>query len=220
MKKYVSYLRVSTKKQGLGLEAQRKDVNELIGQENIVKEFQEKETGTNKKHRPVLEEAINYCKENGYNLVVAKIDRLTRDVEFLYRVHREMKESKLDIKFADMPNADMFVVGIMGMVAQWESDRISERTRAALAHVPAHKKGKCMKDKNHRDYNKVREASLSAIREKSDNNPNKRKAKAFVSRLKEENMSLRDMAEELNDNGFVTARGKKFSAMQVSRLLK
>jgi len=221
MKTYVSYLRVSTKKQGLGIDAQRRDVNDLVGSDNIVKEFVEQETGTNKRNRPVLEEAIEYCKKNGYDLVVAKIDRLTRNVEFLYRIHREMQDAKLEIKFADFPEADMFVVGIMGLVAQKEADMISKRTKDALRNVPKEKKGNpVLRDKSDPRYRKIQANKVEAIREKSNNNSNNRKAKAYIGELRSKGMSYRSIADELNRSGFVTARGKEFSSIQVSRLVK
>lgn len=219
MKKYVSYLRVSTKKQGMGIEAQRQDVNSLVGSSNIVKEFSEKETGTGKRERPILNEAIDYCKDNGFDLVVAKIDRLTRNVEFLYKIFREMEQSNIKILFADMPNADKFVIGIMAMVAEWESQRNGERTKAALAHVPSYKKGKVMKDKNHEAYDRIKQKRLQAIKEKKENNPNNLRAKAMIELLSKNGYSNRQIAEQLNNNGYKTARGKKFTNVQVGRLM-
>ena len=132
--KFVSYLRVSTKRQGesgLGVEAQRVAVDAFLngGNWKLVKEFVEVESGKHDHNRPALHKALDACKAYGATLVIAKIDRLSRDAHFLLGLQ------KAGVKFiaADMPEANEMVVGIMALVAQAERRMISERTRAALA---------------------------------------------------------------------------------------
>lgn len=134
---FVSYLRVSTARQGqsgLGLEAQRKAVSDYLngGRWTLVEEFVEVETGR-KSDRPKLGEALAACRLHGATLVVAKIDRLSRDAGFLINLQ------KSEVKFvaADNPHVNEMVVGILAIVADWEAKVISQRTREALAAARA-----------------------------------------------------------------------------------
>src|SRR5208282_3363947 len=134
-KKYVSYLRVSTARQGesgLGLEAQRSAVINFvrsIGTEaEIVKEFVEVESGK-RSDRPVLAEAINFCKESGAILLVAKLCRLSRNLHFI----TTLQNSKIEFCAADNPHATPFLIHILASVAEFERNQISSRTKEALA---------------------------------------------------------------------------------------
>ena len=136
--KFVSYLRVSTKRQGesgLGLEAQRKAVSDFLngGNWQLVEELVEVESGKHDHNRPALHKALEACKVYGATLVIAKLDRLSRDAHFLLGLQ------KAGVKFvaADMPEANEMVVGIMALVAQAERRMISERTKAALQAAKA-----------------------------------------------------------------------------------
>src|SRR5215467_6708163 len=131
--KWVSYLRVSTDRQGksgLGIEAQRNAVSEYLngGNWSLVKEFVEVESGKNT-DRPKLAEAIKACRVYGAKLVIAKLDRLSRDAHFLLG----LEQAGVDFVCADMPNANRLTVGIMAMVADEERRMISKRTKDALA---------------------------------------------------------------------------------------
>src|SRR5918994_831 len=135
--RYVSYLRVSTDRQGrsgLGLEAQRKAVEDFLngGRWQLLSEFVEVESGK-REDRPKLAEALALCRLHGATLVIAKLDRLSRDAHFLLGLQ------KAGVRFvaADMPEANEMVVGIMAVVAQAERRMISERTKAALAAAKA-----------------------------------------------------------------------------------
>src|SRR6516164_2276317 len=130
--KFVAYYRVSTQKQGrsgLGLEAQRQAVAEFLngGDWKIVAELTEVESGK-KSDRPELVKALAMCRLHGARLVIAKLDRLSRNAHFLFG----LQEAGVDFVAADMPNANQLTVGIMAVVAQDEAKRISERTKAAL----------------------------------------------------------------------------------------
>lgn len=135
--KFVSYLRVSTEKQGksgLGLEAQRAAVSQYLngGDWELVEEVVEIESGR-KNQRPALEKARRLCNAIGATLVVAKFDRLSRDAYFLLG----MQKSGVKFVAADNPNVDEITVGILAMVAQQEAKAISQRTKAALAAAKA-----------------------------------------------------------------------------------
>ena len=132
MKKYVVYLRVSTTKQGargLGIDAQRKMCNDFIARNNgtMEQEFLDVESGTHR-DRKGLWSAIDYCKANDCALVVAKLDRLCRDVEFCFKVIN----TGIEIHFTDMPILNTMILGVFASVAQYERELISSRTKAAL----------------------------------------------------------------------------------------
>jgi len=132
-KKYVTYLRVSTQKQGrsgLGLEAQRKMCADFIAHNNgtMEQEFVDVESGTHR-DRKGLWQAIDYCKANNLPLVIAKLDRLARDVEFTFRVIN----TGIDIHFTDMPQVNTMILGVFAAVAQYERELTSDRTKKALA---------------------------------------------------------------------------------------
>ena len=102
--KFIAYYRVSTKRQGdsqLGLKAQKQSVEQFISPELIDKEFVEIETGTNKKYRPILNEALELCKKYDATLIIAKLDRLTRNVAFV----SSLIDSKVKFKAVDNPHA-------------------------------------------------------------------------------------------------------------------
>lgn len=133
MKQFVVYIRVSTRKQGesgLGLESQRKICGDFItsqGGEKVA-EFKDVESGTHR-DRKGLADAISYCKKNGYALVIAKLDRLARDVEFCFKV----VNTGIEIHFCDMPQINTLLLGVFASVAQYERELTSDRTRKALA---------------------------------------------------------------------------------------
>ena len=136
--KWISYLRVSTDRQGksgLGLEAQRASVADYLngGHWKLIKEFVEVESGKRADDRPKLEAAFAACRLHGAKLVIAKIDRLSRDAHFLLGLDK----AGVDFVAADMPNANRLTVGIMAMVAEEERRMISARTKAALAAAKA-----------------------------------------------------------------------------------
>lgn len=133
--KYVIYLRVSTKRQGssgLGLEAQRKMCTDLIEREGgeLVREFQDIESGKSRT-RPGLWNAIDFCKAQGCTLVIAKLDRLARDVEFTFKVIG----TGIQIRFVDMPVMNTMILGVFASVAQYERELIMQRTKGALDSI-------------------------------------------------------------------------------------
>jgi DNA invertase Pin-like site-specific DNA recombinase len=132
-RKYVGYYRVSTQRQGrsgLGLEAQRSAVHTFLngGSWDLISEFTEIESGK-VNDRPELQKALAACRVHGATLVIAKLDRLSRDAHFLLGLDK----AGVDFVAADMPNANRLTVGIMALVAQQEREAISARTKAALA---------------------------------------------------------------------------------------
>jgi DNA invertase Pin-like site-specific DNA recombinase len=134
-KKFIGYYRVSRDSQGIdgyGMTSQRDIVRRFIDGQNGVleKDFSEVESGKfSDSQRPQLSAALDFAKKNKATLVIAKLDRLARNAEFLL----SLQNSGADFVCCDCPNADKFTVGILALVAQRERELISERTRLGLA---------------------------------------------------------------------------------------
>lgn len=213
MKQYIAYLRVSTKgqeKSGLGLEAQRAIIKHYTGLEEsvIVREVIEAESGKDISNRPGLKNAIQECETFGYTLIVAKLDRLSRNVEHIFRIHNILGDL---FRSCDLPTTDSLTLSIFAGLAQREREIISIRTKQALAA----KKAKGDKLGTIKNLNREgRIAGIKAIREKA--NSKNKMAKSFVSKCK--GMTLEAIAAELNNNGFRTSRGKLFHKTTVLRL--
>lgn len=132
-RQYISYLRVSTQKQGaegLGISAQRSMCEQFVRSKGgeIVKEFLDVESGKSRT-RAELWQAIEFAKANNVPLVIAKLDRLARDVEFTFKV----MNTGIEIHFTDMPVVNTMILGVFASVAQYERELISARTKAAFA---------------------------------------------------------------------------------------
>ena len=219
--KWISYLRVSTGRQGrsgLGLEGQRKAVDDFLngGSWHLVKEFVEVESGKKTdRQRPVLAEAIKACRLYGAKLVIAKLDRLSRNAHFLLG----LKEAGVDFVCADMPSANRLTVGIMAMVAEEEGRMISERTKAALA--AARRRGVQLGG-----YNKDPKLTVKARKTGQETNRAKAAARATdlapaIAELQAAGAtSLRAIAAGLNERGIPTARGGAWTATQVMRVME
>jgi len=211
--KYIAYYRVSTKKQGesqLGLKAQVQAVTRFISPELLFKSFTEIETGTSKKYRPILNEAIELCKKHDATLIIAKLDRLARNVSFV----SSLMDSGIKFKAVDMPQANELTIHIMSAIAQHEAKAISTRVKEGLAQSDK-------KLGNPQNLTlEAKKRGLESIKLKAINNLNNKRALAFVKGLNYSNMKLREIANELNSNGFKTSTGKEFSTTQVIRILK
>lgn len=135
VKRYVAYYRVSTQRQGrsgLGLEAQRKAVSDYIGATPAVAEFTEVESGK-RNDRPQLAAALEACRKHKATLIIAKLDRLARNVAFI----ANLMESAVDFVAVDFPQANRLTLHILAAVAEHEREMISSRTKAALAAARA-----------------------------------------------------------------------------------
>ncbi len=221
MTKAVAYYRVSTAKQGasgLGLDAQRAAVEALCstrGWEIIAPPFTEVESGK-RSDRPELLKALERCKVTGATLVVAKLDRLSRDAAFLLT----LQNSGAPFVAADMPDANNFTVGIMALVAQQEREAISSRTKAALAAAKA--RGQRLGNPNGaaslRRAGKGTAAALLARQRNADEHA--ARLRPILNRMRDEgHTSLGALANALNEEGMVTPRGARWHASSVRNLL-
>ena len=231
------YIRVSTQRQqisGLGLEAQREICMNYINKsgKEYVTEFKDVESGKSRTRAGLLQ-AVDYCKENGCELVFAKLDRLARDVEFTFRVIN----SGVQVHFCDMPTLNTLILGVMASVAQYERELISQRTKQALkakkerdgqtggtSDLWGSKNG----NKNRKESNgRAAEISAKNRKEKAQNNPNN---KAFIEFIEyweaihgkiTANTDFQPIADELNRRCKKTSTGldfdkKRARAMYVS----
>lgn len=216
-KVYVAYYRISTKKQkGLGLDAQKAIVEHFSKKDDatIIKEFTEIESGKGTENRPELKAAMSCCKLQGATLIVAKLDRLSRNVEDTFKIKRELSNKLI---CCDLPDTDSLTLSIFAGLAMRERELIAIRTRQAL-QAKKQRGDSLGKPENFSDEG--RKLGVARIKEKARNNPNTVRAKSLVIRCKKENMTLQQIADELNSNGFRTAQGKEFKSMSVRRLVE
>jgi DNA invertase Pin-like site-specific DNA recombinase len=216
--RYVAYLRVSTQRQGssgLGLQAQQEIIRKYLNGNSPIAEFIEVESGR-KSDRPKLHEALELCKKKKATLIVAKMDRLSRNVAFT----SQLLDSGIEIVFCDFPKANRLVLTIIAAISEYEAGLIRKRTKEALQIKNEHgfKLGKPENLIN--NLEKAIANSRKTNMEKANNNPNNRRAVALLKNLVKTTSNLSEMARQLNDEGFVTSRGCKFTSKQVSLLLK
>lgn len=211
----VAYYRVSTRKQGesgLGLESQRQIVERFVSGAKIIGEFTEVESGRKSdKERKQLAAALDMCKQTGAVLVIAKLDRLARNLEFIC----SLQNSGVEFIAVDAPHANKMTVQILAAVAENEREAISARVKAALGI--AKQRGVILgKPENLTDS--ARDLGLRARVKNALNDENNRKASALIEEMMRNGSSLNAIAARLNQRGFKTRRGKQFQAVQVQRL--
>jgi DNA invertase Pin-like site-specific DNA recombinase len=219
--KFVAYFRVSSRKQGksgLGLEAQRESVQVHLngGRWKMVGEFVEVESGK-RKDRPKLAEALSLCRAYGATLIIAKLDRLARNVAFI----SALMEAGVEFLAVDMPSASKFTVHIMAAVAEQEADMIAERTRKALATARARGTHLGRRDDAIALYAETGNQASAEVRAKTAQKRANDLRPVIAKAKKEGANSLRQVADKLNEWGTptVSKRGGQWSAVQVQRVL-
>jgi DNA invertase Pin-like site-specific DNA recombinase len=216
MKKFVSYYRVSRKEQGLsglGLSAQKSSVVKYVESQDgvIIQEFTEIETGTNKRERVEIHKAIEMAKKEGAVLVIAKLDRLARQVTFV----SSLMDSGIEFLAVDMPSANNFTIHIFSALAEQEAKLISSRTKVALAELK--KLGSVLGNPKNLTDN-ARAKGVATIKENAINNDRNRQAQSVIVSCKEKGMSYREIAKYLNQLNFKTRYGNEFLAPTVHQL--
>ena len=212
--KYIVYYRVSTKKQGesgLGLEAQRAYIYHFITKEEVVKEFTEIQSGGNFETRLILQEALRLCQEEGYTLAIAKIDRLSRKTEDALHIYNILDGRLFS---CDIPNLDKFTLTLFMAIADRERELISIRTKQALDA----KRMQIGEWRNSTFSEASREKGQVQIKRKAKLNANNQRATELILLYKDKGLTLQDIANRLNENGFRTSRGKLFQRVTVKRL--
>jgi DNA invertase Pin-like site-specific DNA recombinase len=215
--RFVSYLRVSTKRQGdsgLGLEAQRKAVTDYLtgGRWTLIAEVVEVESGK-RADRPKLAEALRLCRLHGAKLLIAKFDRLSRDAHFLLG----LEKAGIEFVAADNPHANRLTVGIMALVADEERRAISTRTKAAL--VAAKARGvKLGGDRGATVSPEARAKAAIAVQTRVTSRA--ADLAPIIAEIRAAGASsLREIAAALDDRGILTVRGGRWSAVQVRRII-
>ena len=213
--KFIAYYRVSTQKQGqsgLGLEAQKQGVESYLngGDWDLVSEFTEIETGKGAnalERRPQLRAALDACKKQSATLVIAKLDRLARNVHFV----SGLIETGVEFVAADMPRADKTMIQIHAVMSEHERDQISARTKAALAAAKA--RGVVL--------GAAGAANLkpNIVERQEAANTFASKLKGVVEGMRARGLSQRSMCAELNELGIQTARGGRWSQIQLQRVM-
>lgn len=205
---FVAYYRVSTDRQGrsgLGLEAQKKAVTDYLngGKWSLIGEFTEVETGK-RNDRPELEKALALCRKKKAKLVIAKLDRLSRNLAFIAK----LMDSGAEFIAVDNPHATKLTIHILAAVAEHEREMIAARTKAALQAAKARgvRLGRNGADRLSREYHA--EAAARA-----------RELRPVFDELQPQALSARAMARELNNRGITPPKGGKWHAVTVQRVL-
>jgi DNA invertase Pin-like site-specific DNA recombinase len=214
MQQYVIYTRVSTEDQGrsgLGLEAQERDIAIFLDKFSdipfeIIGEFRDVQSGADSE-RPELTKALELVRKTGAELLVAKLDRLSRKVSFIATL---MDDKRVKLRVAQMPQADKFQLHIYAALAEQERTFISERTKAALKAA----KGRGVRLGGLRDKTMKRN---EAIQQKAD--AEAAKVMKIVGPLRASGQTLSAIAETLESMNIPTSRGGKWTPTQVSRVL-
>ncbi|KAA5379215.1 recombinase family protein [Phocaeicola dorei] len=218
MGNYVAYLRQSTTKQeksGLGIEAQRNIIHSFVKEGLIIAEFVETESGK-KSDRPKLQEALALCRKTNSILIVAKLDRLSRNVAFTSK----LLESDVEITFCDFPQANRLILHIISSIAEYEANLISQRTRLSLKAKKERGVQLGKSENLMRKHNEAIAHSNQTNRTKAQNNVNNMRAVALLRSMVKEELTLSQMTIRLNEQGFVTSKGCKFQIVQVQRLIQ
>ena len=214
MENYIAYVRTSTGRQVLGLEEQQLRINQFIQSTGnfLVEIVIEQESGKNN-NRVRLDYATNLCIKHGYTLLFTKLDRLSREVEFLFT----LRNKGVKLRCIELPELNTLTLGIFGSVAQWERELISNRTKSGLAALKA-RGVKLGSPKNLNDA--AREKGVESIIKKRVENENWKMAKMFIEhfQMKYGYINYTAIAKELNINGYKTRNGNYYNPTTVRRL--
>ena len=205
MADYVAYYRVSTDRQrasGLGLSAQREAVSRFVGTDQLVAEYTEIESGKKHTNRPQLLAALQDCRKRRAVLLIARLDRLARNVAFI----ANLMESGADFVAVDMPQATRLTIHILAAVAEHEREMISKRTKAALAE--AKRRGTRLGNP------RIEEARAGAIAAHHARRPAP-EVSALMQGWRRQAWTLRRIADELNRLSIRPPRGRQWYASSV-----
>ena len=222
-KKFVSWRRVSTQKQGrsgLGLEAQKSIISYFVAEANgeLVADFHEVYTGKNLHGCVELQKAMECAKKNNAILVIAKSDRF-RNLAQALEVYSEMNGN---IYFCDVPMAEdkatyKFMLSLAWALGEREASIVSLRTRQSLQAKRA--RGESVGNPNAKITSEMRANSIASRKQDAQLNENNRKAYKLVHLLRTQGKTYAEIARELNDGGYKTANGKAWQIVQVQRLI-
>jgi len=215
MENYIGYVRTSTGRQVLGLEEQKYRIHQFIETSNskLIDIITEQESGKNNK-RIGLDAAINLCIKNGYTLLFTKLDRLLREVEFLFT----LRNKGVKLRCIELPELNTLTLGIFGTVAQYERELISTRTKRSLAELKRNTNIKLGSPQNLTYAAKLK--GVQTIIQNKMENENWKMARMFIENFQMRNgyTNYSEIARQLNVQGYKTRNGCMFSAGLVKRL--
>ncbi|WP_370590010.1 recombinase family protein [Rufibacter sp. LB8] len=198
-----------------GSEAQRAAVISFTkNPDGIIREFTEHESGKND-DRPLLEQAILAAKKQNATLIIAKLDRLSREGAFLFQLKKRVEKNNINWLCLDIPEMNTLNIGIWGTMAQHEREQISKRTKAALQALKA--RGRKLGNLDNLT-DTGRELGVEAIKKKAADNDNNRRAAELIRLYKEQKLTWLAIAGKLNQSGFKASRGGEFQAVQAQRI--
>jgi len=220
--KYVAYFRVSTVRQGrsgLGLKDQEQVIFSRIKPEDeVIAQFSEIETGTNKKFRPELQKAVTLCKKTKATLIVSRLDRLHRNVATM----SALLDSGIDILFCDFPGANRMTLQLLAVLAEYEAENISRNTKAALkqAKIYGTKSGVPIGvTGGWKGKERDRIVGPYALYKRYMEHDANIMAYSFIEQLTETHkIRSRDIAGILNKNRYVTHLGHQWNSKSVNKL--
>lgn len=215
--KYVTYKRVSTKRQGesgLGLQSQQTYLDHFYASKNVIAEFTENVSGKDIINRPELKKALALCKKEKAVLVVAKIDRLSRNTEQALWIYSEL-EGRLES--CDVPNLDKFTLTLFMAIADRERELISIRTANAMVEKRK-QKGEWRKPSAPISDKTANRLSIEVNQKKARGNENNKRAAALIQLHRNQGKAWKEIAIELNNAGFRASQGGEFQAVQVQRI--
>ncbi|SRR6266403_2005037 len=213
MKKFIGYIRVSTDKQNYGLDAQLSIINNYIKNKGELLAYYEDKLSGKLNERAGLQNALEHCKKERATLLIAKLDRLSRNVVFLFQI----RESGVDIACCNLPDLNTLTLGIFATMAQHEREIISQRTKEGMA-VAIAKGKKVGRKKGYKRHPSISEKIRASKRSKALT-VNERLIKAAL-HLKSKNLPICAITRELNSLGFVAPKGGGLKPFQVYRVLK
>lgn len=223
MANFISYYRVSTQKQmnnniSLGIEAQKTSVKQFVNQSNgtLIAEFTEVESGKNDT-RPVLMEAIRQAELTNSTIIIANLSRLSRNVSFLFQLKERLNRSNVAIKALDLPDFSTLSLGIFAVVAQNERELVSLRTKKSLDEL--RKSGKVLGTPANLTQ-EAKERGVDQIKSNARNNINNKQATAILLAQRELNKTYDQIADYLNQLGYITRTGKQYRGCTVYVLHK
>jgi len=214
MEKYVGYVRTSTGRQVLGLDEQKSRIDQFIqvSHDELIDIITEQESGKNNK-RIGLDAAINLCTKNGYTLLFTKLDRLSREVEFLFT----LRNKGVKLHCIELPELNTLTLGIFGSVAQYERELISSRTKRSLAELKKIKK--LGTPRNLTDT--ARKKGVEVVIQNKIENENWRRAITFIEhfQMKHGYINYSEISRKLNNSGYRTRNSYLFTPTSVRRLV-
>ena len=215
MEKFIGYVRTSTGRQVLGLNEQTSRIHQYVQSrgDQLIDLISEQESGK-KNSRPRLGFALSLCIRHGYTLLFTKLDRLSREVEFLFT----LRNRGVKLRCIELPELNTLTLGIFGSVAQWERELISSRTKRGLSELK--KKGVKLGSPQNLTPDARKKGVQTIIRKRIEND-NWKTARMFIEHFQMKNgyINFSEIARLLNEKGYKTRKGCLFSPGIVKRLI-